>query len=104
MLDYFYENGGNFIDTASNYQFEKTEKWPGKWMLQHGNRDEMVVATKFSNGYQFHKPGYSIQSNYGGNDKKSMVLSLEASLKKLQTHYVDIFYVHFGEGRMEFTV
>ncbi|GFG06778.1 norsolorinic acid reductase [Aspergillus udagawae] len=98
VLDYFYENGGNFIDTASNYQFEETEKWIGEWMQQLGNRDEMVVATKFSSGYQFHKPGYSIQSNYGGNNKKSMRLSLAASLEKLQTHYVDIFYVHYWEG------
>ena len=46
ILDHFYENGGNFIDTANNYQNEESEKWIGEWMESRGVRDEMVVATK----------------------------------------------------------
>ncbi len=52
MLDYFYEQGGNFIDTANNYQSEESETWSGEWMQKHGNRDEMVIATKFTTGFR----------------------------------------------------
>jgi aryl-alcohol dehydrogenase-like predicted oxidoreductase len=48
ILDHFYENGGNFIDTANNYQNEESEKWIGEWMEDRGVRDEMVIATKVS--------------------------------------------------------
>ena len=41
ILDFFYENGGNFIDTSNNYQLEESEKWVGEWMKKRGNRDEM---------------------------------------------------------------
>ena len=46
ILDHFYDNGGNFIDTANNYQQEESEKWIGEWMESRGVRDQMVVATK----------------------------------------------------------
>jgi len=41
ILDFFYQNGGNFIDTSNNYQFEQSEKIIGEWMKKRGNRDEM---------------------------------------------------------------
>ena len=46
LLDAFYEAGGNFIDTANNYQDESSEEFIGEWMEQRGVRDQMVVATK----------------------------------------------------------
>lgn len=46
IMDHFYENGGNFIDTANNYQQEESEKWIGEWMESRSVRDQMVVATK----------------------------------------------------------
>lgn len=46
ILDFFYDQGGNFIDTANNYQDEQSEEWIGEWMEKRGNRDEMVIATK----------------------------------------------------------
>ena len=46
LLDAFYEAGGNFIDTANNYQDESSEEFIGEWMEQRGIRDQMVVATK----------------------------------------------------------
>lgn len=46
ILDYFYDQGGNFIDTANNYQDEESEIWLGEWMKKRGNRDEIVLATK----------------------------------------------------------
>lgn len=46
ILDHFYENGGNFIDTANNYQNGESERWIGEWMEERGVRDQMVIATK----------------------------------------------------------
>lgn len=46
LLDAFYEAGGNFIDTANNYQNESSEKIIGEWMEQRGVRDQMIIATK----------------------------------------------------------
>ena len=91
MLDYFYESGGNFVDTANNYQNEESEKWIGEWMEKRGVRDEMVIATKFTTNYAAYgmKEG-SLQSNFTGNSAKSLQLSLEASLKKLKTSYIDL--------------
>lgn len=41
ILDYFYQQGGNFIDTANNYQFQESEAWIGQWMKSRGVRDQM---------------------------------------------------------------
>ncbi|KAI9094014.1 NADP-dependent oxidoreductase domain-containing protein [Phlyctochytrium arcticum] len=99
ILDYFFEQGGNFIDTSNNYQNEESELWLGEWMAQRQNRDQMVLATKFTTGYrtQTHGPNEKILANYQGNSTKSLVLSLEASLKKLKTDYIDILYVHWWD-------
>jgi aryl-alcohol dehydrogenase-like predicted oxidoreductase len=51
LLDAFVEAGGNFIDTANNYQNEQSEQWLGEWMQERGNRDQMVIATKFTVSY-----------------------------------------------------
>lgn len=48
LLDAFEEAGGNFIDTANNYQNEQSEEWIGEWMEKKKNRDFMVIATKFT--------------------------------------------------------
>lgn len=48
LLDAFYEAGGNFIDTANNYQDESSEAFIGEWMEAKGIRDQMVIATKVS--------------------------------------------------------
>ena len=95
ILDYFYDNGGNFIDTASNYQKDETETWLGEWMAARKNRDEMVMATKFTS--TFAPDSMPIKSNYCGNHTKSLRVSLEASLRKLQTSYVDLLYVHWWD-------
>jgi len=92
MLDYFYENGGNFIDTANNYQNEESETWIGEWMAARKNRDEMVIATKYTTFFPSSEVG--IRANYQGQHAKSLRLSLEASLKKLQTTYIDLLYIH----------
>lgn len=93
ILDYFYNKGGNFIDTANVYQSEQSEVWLGEWMASRKNRDEIVLATRYTSPFKLHEKG-AIQANYGGNGMKSMRLSLEASLRNLQTSYIDLFYVH----------
>lgn len=50
IMDYFYSQGGNFIDTANGYQAGQSEMWVGEWMKERGVRDEIVLATKFSAG------------------------------------------------------
>ena len=95
ILDYFYDNGGNFIDTANNYQREESETWVGEWMASRKNRDEIVLATKYTNAWPAGKTG--IKANYQGNHAKSLKISLEASLKKLQTDYVDLLYIHWWD-------
>lgn len=96
ILDYFKSQGGNFIDLASSYQDEQSEAWVGEWMTQRHCRDEMVIASKYSLGFKSYQDQTKvIQANYGGNSAKSMRVSVQASLEKLQTDYIDILYVHF---------
>lgn len=97
ILDYFYDGGGNFLDTANNYQFEESEKWIGEWMKKRDNRDQMVIATKFTTCFRAGHGDKEIIINNTGNGTKSLHLSLEASLKKLQTSYIDLLYVHWWD-------
>lgn len=100
LLDYFHSQGGNFIDTSNNYQDEQSEIWIGEWLASKpaGFRDQMVIATKFTTGYKAHE-GFDgiIQSNFLGNNAKSLRLSVDASLKKLQTSYIDLLYLHWWD-------
>ena len=96
MLDYFVSQGGNFIDTASGYQAGQSEILLGEWITARNNRDELVLATKYTTPYMGHQKD-KIQSNYGGNGAKSMKVSVEHSLRKLQTSYIDLLYVHWWD-------
>ncbi|KAL8704511.1 MAG: hypothetical protein Q9201_002320 [Fulgogasparrea decipioides] len=95
ILDCFYDNGGNFLDTANNYQDEESEIWIGEWLAARKNREEIVIATKFTTGFKVGNKG--IKANYQGNHRKSLKVSLEASLKKLQTSYIDVLYLHWWD-------
>ncbi|KZT57221.1 Aldo/keto reductase [Calocera cornea HHB12733] len=97
LLDAYYNAGGNFIDTANSYQDEQSEQWIGEWMTARKNRDQIVLATKYSIGYNHRRDDIAIKVNYTGNSAKSMKLSLRDSLAKLQTDYVDILYVHWWD-------
>ncbi|EWZ81116.1 hypothetical protein NW765_015567 [Fusarium oxysporum] len=97
ILDHFVSAGGNFIDTANAYQAGQTEEWLGEWITTRQNRDDLVIATKYSAPYKPIDGTSSITTNRGGNGIKSMRLSLDASLRKLQTSYVDILYVHWWD-------
>ncbi|KAJ4176124.1 hypothetical protein NW767_015552 [Fusarium falciforme] len=94
ILEYFYQKGGNFIDTANSYQGEESEQWVGEWLEKTGRRDEFVVATKYTDPYKTYDTEKQ-QSHYGGNGTKSLTIAVDAALKKLRTHYIDILYVHY---------
>lgn len=97
LLDAYYEAGGNFIDTANNYQDEQSETWIGDWMAERKNRDRMIIATKYTSDFRSHLYGKGNTANFMGNHRRSLHLSVEASLKKLQTDFIDILYVHWWD-------
>ncbi|KAJ8063412.1 hypothetical protein OCU04_008632 [Sclerotinia nivalis] len=97
ILDYFYSAGGNFIDTANSYQNEESEQWIGEWAEKRGIRDQLVIATKFTTCFRSGHGDKEILINTGGNGTKSLHVSIEASLKKLRTSYIDLLYVHWWD-------
>ncbi|KAK0383535.1 hypothetical protein NLU13_9446 [Sarocladium strictum] len=97
LLDAFVEFGGNFIDTANGYQNEESETWIGEWMAERQNRDQLVIATKYTSDYRAYKVGKRNAPNTSGNHKKSLHVSVRDSLRKLQTDYIDIMYVHWWD-------
>ena len=96
LLDTYFSLGENFIDTSNNYNSENSEKLISEWIEKRGNRDQMVIATKYTSGYKAHcRENEPLQSNFTGNSAKSMHISVRDSLKKLRTDYIDILYVHW---------
>ena len=85
----FREAGGNFVDTANFYTNGTSESFLGEFMKDH--RQSVVLATKYSNAV----PG--TDPNAAGNHRKSMVQAVEASLKRLQTDYIDLYWVHIWD-------
>jgi len=84
----YLEAGGNFIDTADGYTNGHSEELLGRFMKDAGNRDRVVLATKFTfNG----SPG---DPNAGGNGRKNIFRALEGSLRRLQTDYIDLYWLH----------
>ncbi|KAH7138699.1 putative aryl-alcohol dehydrogenase Aad14 [Dendryphion nanum] len=96
LLDEYVSSGGNFIDTACDYQDEESEAWLGEYFEKRGIRDQMVIATKYTTHYRKHDLGIA-GINYAGNHKKALRLSMEASLRKLRTSYIDILYLHWWD-------
>ncbi|KAJ7196969.1 Aldo/keto reductase [Mycena pura] len=97
LLDAYFDNGGNFIDTANSYQDESSEAFIGEWMEKRGIRDQLVIATKYSGNFKARRSGFVNKANYAGNNLKSLHMSVEASLKKLRTDYIDILYLHWWD-------
>src|SRR5260370_6284818 len=86
ILDLFADAGGNVIDTADVYTNGASETILGE--LLKGRRDRFVLATKFTNQTD---PG---DPNSDGNHRKKIVTSIEASLRRLQTDHIDLYWVH----------
>ncbi|KAG7086826.1 hypothetical protein E1B28_002747 [Marasmius oreades] len=97
LMDAYFDMGGNFIDTASNYQDETSEEFIGEWAEKRGIRDQLFIATKYTTLFKKADPKIVQKVNYVGNNMKNMHLSVKASLKKLRTDYIDLFYVHWWD-------
>ncbi len=89
IYDAFRAAGGNFIDTANLYTNGTSERFVGEFAKDH--RDSMVIATKYTNS----APG--TDPNAGGNQRKNMVQAVEASLKRLSTDRIDLYWLHIWD-------
>lgn len=90
MFDLYVEAGGNFIDTSNNYTNGTSEKFIGEFV--GSDRDQFVIATKYSLTEDRQNP------NAGGNSRKNMRRSVEGSLKRLNTDFIDLLYLHMWDS------
>ncbi|KAK7448825.1 putative aryl-alcohol dehydrogenase aad14 [Stygiomarasmius scandens] len=97
LLDAYFDNGGNFIDTANSYQQESSEQFIGEWAEKRGLRDQLFIATKYSSSWKAADPSVIQKTHYVGSSAKSLHISVEASLKKLRTTYIDLLYIHWWD-------
>jgi aryl-alcohol dehydrogenase-like predicted oxidoreductase len=89
IIDRYIELGGNFIDTANIYTKSHSEKIIGDHVGRHSaRRDRLVIATKFSGNL------YPGDPNGGGSGRKSIIAACENSLRRLQTDYIDLYWLH----------
>lgn len=93
LLDQFFDKGFNCIDTADVYSAwvpgnkgGESETIIGNWLKKRGRRDDVIVITKV---------GYEVEK---GLSKKHILESVEASLKRLQTDYIDLYFSHQDDG------
>lgn len=92
IFEKFAAAGGNFIDTSNNYTNGSSEKFVGEFIK--AQRDEFVVATKYT---LFVGDDHQHDPNHGGNSRKSMHRSIENSLRRLDTEYIDMLYLHMWD-------
>ena len=90
IFERYDEAGGNFVDTANNYTDGTSESLVGG--LTESDRERWVIATKYSLSLDPNDP------NAGGNHRKSLVRSLEQSLRRLRTDYVDLLWLHMRDA------
>ncbi len=88
VFDHYLDAGGNFLDTADGYTGGKSEEMLGKFIVERKLRDRVVLATKFTFSQEQGNP------NAGGNGRKNIYRALESSLRRLQTDYVDLYWLH----------
>src|SRR5215470_5863209 len=88
VFDRYIEAGGNFVDTADAYTGGHSEELVGKFIADRTRRNRVVLATKFTFNAD---PG---NPNAGGNGRKNIHRALEGSLRRLQTDYIDLYWLH----------
>ncbi len=92
ILDAYVGRGGNFLDTANIYTGGSSEKIIGDWIAaEPGRREKLVIATKFSGNLL---PG---NPNGGGASRKAILAACDASLRRLQTDYIDLYWQHWAD-------
>src|SRR5690606_26659976 len=97
ILDAFVEAGFNFIDTADMYSYwidggagGQSETVIGKWMKSRGNRQNVIIATKVGGPTGVHEMN---------NSRQHILQTVEKSLNRLQTDYIDLYYLHYDDGK-----
>ncbi|MBG6217742.1 aryl-alcohol dehydrogenase-like predicted oxidoreductase [Arthrobacter sp. CAN_A6] len=81
------DSGINFIDSADIYAYGESEEILGRAIAEHGRREDLVIATKFFNGMKQ-------QPNYRGGSRRWILRSVEDSLRRLGTDYIDLYQMH----------
>lgn len=89
VYDTYREAGGNFIDTANVYTNGSSERFVGEFIKDH--RQSVVLSTKYSNAMPGNDP------NAADNHRKNMMQAVDASLSRLQTDYIDLYWVHIWD-------
>jgi len=92
VFNAFTEAGGNFIDTSNFYQKSQSEEFLGQFI--HPNRDRLVIGSKYS---LFDGFADTRDPNASGNHRKNLFRSIEGSLKRLNTDYIDLLWVHIQD-------
>jgi aryl-alcohol dehydrogenase-like predicted oxidoreductase len=93
IIDRYLELGGNFIDTANFYTRSHSEQIIGDHIGRHSaRRDRTVIATKFSGNL------YPGDPNGGGSGRKSLISACDNSLRRLQTDYIDLYWLHMWDA------
>jgi aryl-alcohol dehydrogenase-like predicted oxidoreductase len=90
IMDAYAAAGGNFLDTANMYKLGTSEKIIGEYLSKH-DRDFFVVATKYTLKDNLTNP------NASGNNRKNMMRSVEESLTRLKTDFIDLLYLHIWD-------
>ena len=108
QLDYSIENGINFIDTAEMYAvppreetYGLTEQYLGEWIRNQSHRQQLIIATKVmgrSNRFLYARP--HLHAGETRLDRQSIIEACEASLKRLQTDYIDIYQLHWPDRQV----
>jgi aryl-alcohol dehydrogenase-like predicted oxidoreductase len=89
IFDAFAEAGGTFLDTANRYTNGTSERYVGEFTK--ADREHFVIATKYTLSRDGNDP------NAAGNHRKSLVASLDASLRRLGTDYIDVYWAHIWD-------
>lgn len=102
IFDAYRDAGGNFVDTADIYSGGVSEEFVGKFITETGSRDEIVLATKF--GFNGSRSPLATNQDRAGNPhaggagSKNIRRALDASLRRLGTDYIDLYWMHIWDG------
>ena len=102
IFDAYRHAGGNFVDTADIYSGGESERLVGTFIADSGSRDEIVLATKFAFNASASPltvtKARSGNPNAGGTGAKNIHRAIDASLRRLKTHYIDLYWMHIWDG------
>ena len=107
QMDYAFERGINFFDTAELYAvmprketYGKTEEIVGNWIQKRKNRDKIILASKIASKSEDDLHWIRKGSKHLGFDRKNMEEAINSSLKRLKTDYIDLYQLHWPERKV----